>query len=126
MHAKSGLRVLLEWKINRPDSVITAIIPLKFSKVPAIETGYANTDFDLKSASSFDTLHNELSSGCLVLHYECGDDGHYHASYESDHDGESTESGAERDILLIISLLNSLSQAWPNVSWNLATFVNST
>ena len=44
-----------------------------------------------------------------MLHYECGDDGHYHASYESDHDGESTESGAERDILLIISLLNSLS-----------------
>ena len=28
MHAKSGLRVLLEWKINRPDSVITAVIPL--------------------------------------------------------------------------------------------------
>ena len=26
MHAKSGLRVLLEWKINRPDSVITAVI----------------------------------------------------------------------------------------------------
>ena len=28
MHAKSGLRVLLEWKINRPDSVITAVIRL--------------------------------------------------------------------------------------------------
>ena len=28
MHAKSGLRVLLEWKINRPDSVITDVIPL--------------------------------------------------------------------------------------------------
>ncbi len=28
MHAKSGLRVLLEWKICRPDSVITAVIPL--------------------------------------------------------------------------------------------------
>ena len=27
MHAKSGLRVLLEWKINRPDSVITDVIP---------------------------------------------------------------------------------------------------
>ena len=26
MHAKSGLRVLLEWKIYRPDSVITAVI----------------------------------------------------------------------------------------------------
>jgi len=29
MHAKSGLRVLFEWKIYRPDSVITAVIPLK-------------------------------------------------------------------------------------------------
>ena len=29
MHAKSGLRVLLEWKINRPDSVITAVMRLK-------------------------------------------------------------------------------------------------
>ena len=28
MHAKSGLRVLLKWKINRPDSVITAVIRL--------------------------------------------------------------------------------------------------
>ena len=27
MCAKSGLRVLLEWKINRPDSVITDVIP---------------------------------------------------------------------------------------------------
>ena len=29
MHAKSGLRVFLEWKINRPDSVITAVIRLQ-------------------------------------------------------------------------------------------------
>ena len=28
MHAKSGLRVVLEWKIYRPDSVIAAVIPL--------------------------------------------------------------------------------------------------
>ena len=26
MHAKSGLRVVLEWKIYRPDSVIAAVI----------------------------------------------------------------------------------------------------
>ena len=76
-----------------------------------IDSGYANTDFDLKSESSFDALHSELSSGCLVLHYESGDDGHYHASYESDHDGESAESGAERDILLIVNVLISLSDA---------------
>ena len=29
MHAKSGLRVVLEWKIYRPDSVIADVIPLK-------------------------------------------------------------------------------------------------
>ena len=28
MHAKSGLRVLLKWEINRPDSVITDVIRL--------------------------------------------------------------------------------------------------
>ena len=28
MHAKSGLRVLLEWKVYRPDSVITDVITL--------------------------------------------------------------------------------------------------
>ena len=28
MHAKSGLRVFLEWKIYRPDSVIAAVISL--------------------------------------------------------------------------------------------------
>ena len=28
MHAKSGLRVFLDWEINRPDSVITAVITL--------------------------------------------------------------------------------------------------
>ena len=29
LHRKSGLRVLLEWEINRPDSVIAAVIPLE-------------------------------------------------------------------------------------------------
>ena len=28
MHAKSGLRVVLKWKIYRPDSVIAAVIRL--------------------------------------------------------------------------------------------------
>ena len=31
MHAKSGLRVLLEWKIYRPDSVIADVMSLKLS-----------------------------------------------------------------------------------------------
>ena len=32
MRAKSGLRVVLEWKIYRPDSVITDVILLKNRK----------------------------------------------------------------------------------------------
>ena len=32
MHAKSGLRVFLKWKIYRPDSVIAAVIPLNQMK----------------------------------------------------------------------------------------------
>ena len=76
-----------------------------------IETGYANTDFDLKSELSFDALHDELTSRCIALHYGRGADGHYHASYESDHDGESNETGAGRDILVIVHALHSLSDA---------------
>ena len=33
MHAKSGLRVVLKWKIYRPDSVIAAVIPLEDQNV---------------------------------------------------------------------------------------------
>ena len=29
MHAKSGLRVFLKWKVYRPDSVIAAVMRLK-------------------------------------------------------------------------------------------------
>ena len=32
MHAKSGLRVVLKWKIYRPDSVIAAVIRLNASE----------------------------------------------------------------------------------------------
>ncbi|WP_339735265.1 hypothetical protein [uncultured Gimesia sp.] len=76
-----------------------------------IDTHYANTDFDLKSASSFDTLHRELSSRCFALFYTHGEDGHYHACFESDHDGETPESGADRDILLIVNAINMLSDS---------------
>ena len=46
MHAKSGLRVVLKWKIYRPDSVIAAVIPLE---CPTAGKGkMANpTEFDL-------------------------------------------------------------------------------
>ena len=33
MHAKSGLRVVLKWKIYRPDSVIVDVITLRAGQV---------------------------------------------------------------------------------------------
>ena len=75
-----------------------------------LETNYVNTDFDLKSTKSFEELHAELSAHCLVLHYTCGEDGVYTASYESDHDDSAELTGAERDISLMLSAVNSLSE----------------
>ena len=73
------------------------------------ETEYANTDFDLKSKSSFNTLNNELDQTCCVLHYTHGEDGNWHSIVESAiDDGESTRD-AEMDILAIIDAINSLS-----------------
>lgn len=74
-----------------------------------IESEYANTDFDLKSISPFNTLHQELSATCCVLHYGKGDDGNFHACFESSHDGETKESGAERDIMLMVDAIGLLS-----------------
>lgn len=78
---------------------------------------YLNTDFDLKSESPFDTLHQELSARCLVLYYTNDAKGDYHARFESE-DAEAeglletgSGAGAERDILLIAEALKSLSDA---------------
>ena len=40
MHAKSGLRVPLEWNIIRPDSVITAVMSLKHTTVASLTSHY--------------------------------------------------------------------------------------
>lgn len=74
-----------------------------------IETRYITTDLDLKSECAFDLLHGELSSRCLVLHYGQGDDGYYYARYEADDDCESSGDIPEREILLILDALESLS-----------------
>ena len=79
------------------------------SSMAMIESEYANTDFDLKSTSSFDNLHRELAAACCLLHYTQGDDGDFHACFESDHDGESKITGAERDIMLMVDAIRSLS-----------------
>lgn len=73
------------------------------------DTAYANTDFDLKSMTPFDTLNRELEKTCCVLHYTRGDDGHWHSIVESSHDDESCKRNAEMDIAAIIDAINALS-----------------
>jgi hypothetical protein len=75
----------------------------------ASETEYANTDFDLKSASPFETLHAELDIACCVLHYTHGGDGHWHSIVESAHEDDSRNRNAEMDIRAILDALNLLS-----------------
>jgi len=75
------------------------------------ETEYANTDFDLKSGSPFDTLNNELNQTCCVLHYTQGEDGNWHAIVESALDDGESKRSAEMDILAIMEAINSLSPA---------------
>ncbi|MGD1952251.1 MAG: hypothetical protein ACFB14_21775 [Leptolyngbyaceae cyanobacterium] len=75
------------------------------------ETEYINTDFDLKSKSSFDTLNRELDQMCCVLHYTHGEDGHWHSTVESANPDETSKRNAEMDILAIIAVLNALSPA---------------
>ena len=73
------------------------------------ETEYANTDFDLKSKSPFNTLNRELDQTCCVLHYTHGEDEHWHSIVESANDDETSKRNAEMDILAIIEAINSLS-----------------
>lgn len=73
------------------------------------ETEYANTDFDLKSATPFETLQRELDQTCCVLHYTHGDDGHWHSIVESSDCDENRSRNAEMDINAIIEAINSLS-----------------
>lgn len=74
-----------------------------------IETEYANTDFNLKSETSFDTLHRELDASCCVLHYTQEGDGHWHSIVESSHSEEASTRDAGIDILAIIDAINALS-----------------
>ena len=77
-----------------------------------LETEYANTDFDLKSATPFDTLNRELAASCCVLHYySLGDDGTWSSIVESAHDEETASRNAEIDILAIIEALDGISPA---------------
>lgn len=77
----------------------------------AIDTDYANTDFDLKSKQPFDTLNRELDQLCCVLHYAQDEDGYWYSTVESAQDDESAIRNAETDILAILAAINALSTA---------------
>lgn len=72
------------------------------------ETGYANTDFDLKSASPFDALHRELAESCCVLHYTHVD-GTWYSIVEAARDESTEEADAALDIMSMTAAVSRLS-----------------
>ncbi|REK21332.1 MAG: hypothetical protein DWQ41_21820 [Planctomycetota bacterium] len=80
-----------------------------YAQTMASETEYANTDFDLKSATPFGTLQRELDESCCVLHYTHGEDGHWHSIVESSHEDENCNRNAELDIAAILEAIHALS-----------------
>jgi hypothetical protein len=81
-------------------------------KRKARDTKYINTDLDLKSHASFDTLRVELEASCTVLHYTLGDDGNWHSIVESAYPDHECGDGrtAAMDIRLILNALGRLSE----------------
>jgi hypothetical protein len=75
-----------------------------------IQTEYANTDFDLMSDQPFDALQSELAASCQVLHYTHGEDGRWYSIVEAVCDGDTCQRDATRDILSMLTALNSLSE----------------
>ena len=81
------------------------------SNTTSVDTRYITTDFDLKSKKSFDLLNCELDQTCCVLHYTCGEDGHWHSIVESSLDDGMSERDATVDILSMIDAITDLSSA---------------
>ena len=73
------------------------------------DTEYANTDFDLKSNSPFDTMCRELSQTCRVIYYTAGEDGRWHSIVEAEHGECSSKRNAALDILAIVDAITTLS-----------------
>lgn len=73
------------------------------------DTGYCNTDFDLKSPTPFDALHRELSASCHVLHYTHRDDGQWSSTVEAEHGEDSRDRTAALDITSMIEAIKRLS-----------------
>lgn len=76
----------------------------------SIATEYLNTDFELKSKTSFDALHRELERGGDILYYVSNEESDWYLVFESATCGNPGNRNAERNILSIISLLFQLSQ----------------
>lgn len=72
-----------------------------------VDSEYANTDFDIRSATRFDALHAELSAACCMLHYSEAADGSWWASYEAD----QLNPDAATDIMAMLAVVESLSDA---------------
>ncbi|MBA4015696.1 MAG: hypothetical protein C0483_00765 [Pirellula sp.] len=74
-----------------------------------VETEYANTDLDLKSATAFDALNRELQQSCSVVHYTRGDDGCWHSIVESSESAEEQDRHATKDIVAMLNAVQRLS-----------------
>ena len=72
MHAKSGLRVVLKWKIYRPDSVITDVIRFMTQKLTltTLETPDQKKpdvqEFDLEADNSLFVILTMFGNGLFV------------------------------------------------------------
>ena len=74
-----------------------------------LPTEYANTDFDLESATAFDTLAQELDKSCCLLHYSQSETSLWQATIEANHSEETHNHNAETDILAILAAISHLS-----------------
>ena len=74
MHAKSGLRVVLKWKIFRPDSVIAAVISLNknVESMKEIGVGIRIDPETGISSTGIDEVNQLIKRGAIVISIEPG------------------------------------------------------
>ncbi len=74
---------------------------------------YLNTDLDLKSSNDLSGLTAALeSSGVFPLHVECGEDGNWHGTFETDIHFEEPEQTIAVMLSALESLAPSCREAW--------------
>jgi len=74
----------------------------------AQDSDYTNTDLDLRSNFSIETLAAELEQSCHVMFCTHGDDGRWYATIESAHDW-SAKRDAAQDIASMLAALSNVS-----------------